>query len=119
MPYYIIPYLNGFRVISESGHYLSNRPLPYEKAKKQLIAVSLNEQLIGSGSQWGIHSVVFHKPYDEYIAMLEAKKIIKHNNYNLRETKSSYRYSVPKELFQKFRTHKVNPNISIIFGEFK
>jgi len=118
MPYKIIEFSDGYRVMSDKGHYLSNRPLSYENALKQMRAVSINEGIFGSGL-YTIHSVVFHKPYNLNNASQEAKNIIKHNDYKMRETKQSYRFSVPKQYFYKdsYRTKKINPNISIIFGE--
>lgn len=42
MPYKIRVYKNGFRVYSESGTPLSNKPLTKTKAEKQRIAATLS-----------------------------------------------------------------------------
>lgn len=49
MPYKIKKVNKGFKVVSDKGNELSNKPLTKNQAQKQLIAVSLNEQLFGSG----------------------------------------------------------------------
>jgi len=119
MPYHIEPYLNGYVVKSINGHYLSNHPLSYEQARKQMIAVGMREGLIGGGGNWSIHSVIFKKPYDYFTAFKEASNIYPHNYYTVRETKQSYRFSVDKNLFKKFRTKKINDKISMVYGELK
>jgi hypothetical protein len=43
MPYHIVPFEDGYRVVSENGHVLSNKPLTYDQAKKQATAVRINE----------------------------------------------------------------------------
>ena len=47
MPYQIIPYKTGYKVVSINGHSLSNRPLSYENALAQMRAVGLREHLYG------------------------------------------------------------------------
>jgi hypothetical protein len=49
MPYKIKQFDKGFKVVSDKGHILSNKPLTKKQAQKQLIAISINEQLFGSG----------------------------------------------------------------------
>lgn len=51
MPYKIKKFDDGFRVESDKNHYLSKKPLTKKQAHKQLVAVSLNEGLFGSGIQ--------------------------------------------------------------------
>ncbi len=68
---------------------------------------------------WEIHSVVVHKPISLKIAREHAKNILKNNykNYKLRNDTQSYRFSKNKKLYKKFRSHVVNDNITLIFGE--
>lgn len=50
MPYQIVPFKNGYRVKSQDGKFLSKKPLTKENAHKQMIAVLINENLIGGSS---------------------------------------------------------------------
>jgi hypothetical protein len=43
MPYRIVPFPDGYRVVSEHGHILSNKPMSYEQAKAQATAVRIHE----------------------------------------------------------------------------
>jgi hypothetical protein len=45
MPYSIVKFIDGYRVVSDKGHILSIKPLTKNQAIKQKIAVSLKEQL--------------------------------------------------------------------------
>jgi hypothetical protein len=47
MPYQIIPFDSGYKVVSINGHSLSNRPLSYENALRQMRAVGIKEKLYG------------------------------------------------------------------------
>lgn len=47
MPYKIVAFDDGYRVVSVNGNILSIKPLTYEKALKQMRAVGLKEHLIG------------------------------------------------------------------------
>ena len=49
MPYKIIKVDKGFKVVSDKGHALSKKPLTKKQAHNQMIAVSLQENLFGSG----------------------------------------------------------------------
>ena len=42
MPYQVVPVKGGFKVKSENGTLLSNKPLTKEKAEKQRIAATLS-----------------------------------------------------------------------------
>ena len=42
MPYHIIKVKGGFKVQSQNGTLLSNKPLTRERAEKQLIAANLS-----------------------------------------------------------------------------
>lgn len=43
MPYQIVPVGTGYKVISQSGKPLSNKPLSLNQARKQKVAVALGE----------------------------------------------------------------------------
>ena len=47
MPYSIIPFNSGYKVVSINGHSLSKRPLSYENALRQMRAVGIKEKLYG------------------------------------------------------------------------
>ena len=47
MPYQIIPFNSGYKVISINGHSLSKRPLSYKNALAQMRAVGIKEKLYG------------------------------------------------------------------------
>lgn len=47
MPYTIIPFNTGYKVVSINGHSLSKRPLSYKNALAQLKAVIIKEGLYG------------------------------------------------------------------------
>jgi len=47
MPYQIIPFKTGYKVVSINGHSLSKRPLSYQNALAQMRAVGLREHLYG------------------------------------------------------------------------
>lgn len=45
MPYYLQKFKNGYKVYSMKNnkrHYYSNKPISYELAKKQMIALQIN-----------------------------------------------------------------------------
>lgn len=72
---------------------------------------------------WALHAVIIKKPYD----LDKAKEIVEEyikdgKKHYYRETAKSYRFrNIPKTKFIKksFRTKKINPNISLIFGKLK
>lgn len=72
---------------------------------------------------WALHAVIVKKPYDIEKAKEEVKDILKDDNKKYyRETPKSYRFrNIPKTKFIKktFRTKKLNPNISLVFGKLK
>lgn len=72
---------------------------------------------------WALHAVIVKKPYDIEKAKEEVKDILKDENKKYyRETAKSYRFrNIPKTKFIKkcFRTKKLNPNISLVFGKLK
>ena len=47
MPYQIIPFDSGYKVVSINGHSLSKRPLSYQNALAQMRAVGIKEKLYG------------------------------------------------------------------------
>jgi hypothetical protein len=51
MPYSIVPFEDGYRVVSENGHILSHKPLTYDQAKAQATAVRIHE-FGGGGKDW-------------------------------------------------------------------
>lgn len=74
-----------------------------------------------NNEHWGLHAVIFKKPYDLEKAKEEVKHFIKNGKKQFyRETTNSYRFrNIPKTKFIKksFRTKKLGNNISIILGE--
>jgi hypothetical protein len=51
MPYEVKHFNDGFRVVSDKGTVLSKKPMSRSNANKQLIAVSMKNELCGSGLQ--------------------------------------------------------------------
>jgi hypothetical protein len=125
MPYTIKQYNDGFRVVSDKNHILSKKPMTYEQAHKQLVAVSLKEGLFGGSSDdnYKLHAVIFKKPINLETVIEESMNIMhKKKTPFIRETHQSYRVrNIPKTKFYKdsFRTKIINPSISLIFGELK
>lgn len=72
---------------------------------------------------WALHAVIIKKPYDLDKAKETVEEYIKDGKkHYYRETAKSYRFrNIPKTKFIKksFRTKKINPNISLIFGKLK
>jgi penicillin V acylase-like amidase (Ntn superfamily) len=70
---------------------------------------------------WELHAVIINKNIPFNKAQKIAKEIINNKNRSFyRETKQSYRFrNISKQKFKKFRSHKVNDNISLIFGLLK
>jgi hypothetical protein len=70
---------------------------------------------------WSLHAVIIKKDIPFKEARKIADGIIENKNKQFyRETKNSYRFrAIPKTKFKTFRTHKVNKNISLIFGLLK
>ena len=71
---------------------------------------------------YDLHAVVIHKPIDLDKAFEESKKFIDEERNFYRETNKSYRFrNRPKQQFQKksFRSKKINPHITLIYGRLK
>lgn len=70
MPYHIMEYNDGYRVMSDKGTLLSKKPLSYENALKQLKAVSINEGLFKEGgakpSNPKLYEQIKKQIYEEY-----------------------------------------------------
>jgi hypothetical protein len=76
----------------------------------------------GSKLTGALHAVVFKKPVDLDYIIEESKKFIKRKNPFFRETNTSVRVrNIPKTKFEpkSFRTKKINPYISLVFGTLK
>ena len=54
MPYKIKQFNDGFRVVSDKGTLLSKKPMTESNAHKQLVAVSMKNELCGAGGASGI-----------------------------------------------------------------
>jgi hypothetical protein len=68
-----------------------------------------------------LHAVVVKKPMSKEEAIKHGESILKSKKF-MRETSTSYRFrNIPKQKFESktFRTKKVNPQISVIFGKLK
>ena len=71
---------------------------------------------------YDLHAVVIHKPIDLDKAFEESKKFIDEERNFYRETNKSYRFrNRPKQQFLKksFRSKKINPHITLIYGRLK
>jgi hypothetical protein len=127
MPYKIKQFNDGFRVISDKGTILSKKPMTESNAHKQLVAVSMKNELCGAGhphlnnDNYALHAIIFKKPIDKNIMLQQIphyihKKVIPF----IRETNTSYRVrNIPKTKFVKssFRTKKINSKVSLVYGE--
>lgn len=70
----------------------------------------------------GLHTIIIKKPYDYNKGKQTARKIMKKKITKERETKTSYRFvNIDKNYFYKksFRTKKINPHLSLVFGILK
>lgn len=90
------------------------------KADRYIFHMGAKSKGKGKPSKYKIHAVIFKKPYNLQTAKMEARHILKSKKDKfMRETKGSYRFrNIPKQRFNSdsFRTQKVNPHISIIWG---
>jgi hypothetical protein len=71
---------------------------------------------------YDLHAVVIHKPVSLEEAFTESKKFINQDRNFHRETQKSFRFrNIPKQKFEKssFRSKKVNPNVTLIYGKLK
>jgi hypothetical protein len=69
-----------------------------------------------------LHAVIVHKPISLEEASIESRKFISEERNFHRETKNSFRFrNIPKQRFQKktFRSKKINPNITLVYGKLK
>jgi hypothetical protein len=67
-----------------------------------------------------LHAVVVNKNKGLEEAMTESKNFINDDRNFYRETKSSFRFrNIPKQKFQKksFRSKKINPDVTLIYGK--
>jgi len=65
MPYHIMEYKDGYRVMSDNGTLLSRKPLSYKQALKQLRAVSISEGLFKPSRKRGGAKPSNPKLYDK------------------------------------------------------
>ena len=104
-------------VIKELPFYVS----PLAKGVTTLGAIV--SKLRGKGNKdYKLHAVIFRKPYDIDNAKTKAKEFIEGKKYFYRETQTSYRFrNIPKQKFIKgsFRSKRIDPNITLVFGELK
>jgi hypothetical protein len=80
MPYQIKQFTDGFRVVSINGKVLSNKPLTYQQALKQMRAVGLKEGLYNGGSAFTdeLQNINFNP--SKYLKIVRKKA--KLNGYN-------------------------------------
>ena len=64
-----------------------------------------------------LHAVVIRKPITLEKAREIASEYIKKNKTFYRETKNSFRFrNIPKQKFKSFKSKKINPDITLIYG---
>jgi hypothetical protein len=69
---------------------------------------------------WALHAVIIKKSVPKEDALRHAENIIKKKEFKARETKLTWRFrALPKTKFkkEKFRSKKVNKDITLVFGE--
>lgn len=67
---------------------------------------------------WLMHAIVIDKKIPFKEAQKTAWDIMKSHKKFYREETNTWRFRVnPKQMFKKFRSHPVNNDITIIFGE--
>jgi hypothetical protein len=69
---------------------------------------------------WALHAVIIKKSVPKEDALQHAENIIKKKEFKARETKLTWRFrALPKTKFkkEKFRSKKVNKDITLVFGE--
>ena len=82
----------------------------------------IEKKRIDKKEGYDLHAVVIHKPIDLEKAFEESKKFINEERNFYRETNNSFRFrNRPKQQFQKksFRSKKINPQITFIYGRLK
>jgi hypothetical protein len=76
----------------------------------------------GTGkSKLTLHAVIIKKPFNLNEAKAIARDVMNSKKDKfMRETSTSYRFrNIPKTKFSSFITKKINPNLSLIFGQLK
>ena len=120
MPYDIVKFPDGYRVMSINGTWLSKEPLTFENAVKQRSAVGISEG--GSASDpLHLHAIIVKKPISLSEARKEVGRMMKsRKKFFVRETGESYRFRIiPKTKFKSFVSKEVKPNITMVFGNLK
>lgn len=105
-------------VVKELPSYVS----PIAKATTTLGAIVSKLRGKGNNKDYKLHAVIFRKPYNLDTAKSKAKEFIEGKKDFYRETQTSYRFrNIPKQKFTKgsFRSKRIDPNITLIFGELK
>ena len=81
------------------------------------------KKLAGYGKgKYALHAVLINKSLGYDLAFKEAQDIIKKKKFFHRETTNQYRFrNIPKQKFEPktFRSHKVNKDITLVFGQLK
>jgi len=74
-----------------------------------------------SDGKWAVNSVIFKKPYDLKKETVESKHFITSNTKKKpHETKTSYRLrNLNRNKFLRFKTKKINNNMSLVLGLLK
>jgi hypothetical protein len=131
--YHYFPYINAFQqyidfYVGEVEQYQSQ----YNNTREQNPTNPINPRIVetyyplenptGTGKPTStLHAIIIHKP----IIMSHAHKIVaditKTNKKRyMRETAKSYRFRiVPKTKFKSFYSKKINPTITLVFGNLK
>jgi hypothetical protein len=68
---------------------------------------------------WALHAVIIKRTVPKEEALKHAENIIKKKDFKATETKLTYRFrALPKTKFiKKFRSKKINKDITLVFGE--
>jgi len=92
----------------------------YDELKGAGIPEEVSENRRDKNNGYELHAVVINKDKGLEEAMEESKNFINKDKNFYRETKSSYRFrNIPKQKFQKrsFRSKKLNPDLTLIYGK--
>lgn len=70
---------------------------------------------------WALHAVIISKDVPLKDAIKISQEIINNKNRKfMRETKTSFRFrNISKQKFILFKSKKINPEITLIFGKLK
>jgi len=82
MPYHIIPFENGYKVVSINGRSLSKRPLSYEKALAQIRAVGIKEHLFGGNISEDFLKQLNNIKFNPSKYLSIAREVAHSNGYN-------------------------------------